>query len=288
MKHEHGTALVITLLLLTILTAVVVEFAYSVYINTSSLTNWINAQKASLLGRSGQSLISNYINDIKKLLYTEQVEMNLPFSVDMGYEGNIMISVEDENSKFNINNIIYPNGMTNEKALASLKRLLEYLDIDPSLALMIADWIDPDNVPRVAGSETNAKNTYLWSLEELRLINGLGEEVFKNIRPFITIYSDGMININTAEVPVLVSLSDEMTETLAEKIIYYRESASFENKTDIVRVSGLEAIGIKIQDRITVKSSCFKVTTRATVNGITRVIESTIDASGNILYWKET
>ncbi len=288
MKKENGTALIITLLLLTILTGITVEFAYSVYINTSSLTNWINAQKASLLDKSVQILISKYINEIKKTTFTAHEEINLPFSLYSEQEEEINIRIDDENSKFNINSIIYPNGMINEKAMLSLKRLLQYLEIDPALALKIADWIDPDIEPIIANSEDRAKNTYLWSLEELRLIDGIDEEVFKAIKPFITIYGNGMININSAEVPVLISLSDEMTETLAEKIIYYRENAPFQNKTDIVKVSGLEAIGIRLQDRISVKSFCYRVTTRATVNSVTRIIESVIDTSMNILYWKET
>lgn len=284
MKRESGTALIITLLLLTLLTGIAVEFAYSVYISTSSLTNWINAQKASLFGKSGQGLISNHINETKNI----SDEVNLPLNLYSELGGEINIRIDDENSKFNINSIIYPNGMTNEKAMSSLKRLLQYLEIDPMLALKIADWIDPDTEPRMAGSEDRAKNTYLWSLEELKLIDGIDEDIFKTLKPFITIYGNGMININTAEVPVLVSLSDEMTKTLAEKIIYYREIMPFKNKADIVKVSGLEAIGIRIQDRITVESSCYRIFTKANVNGITRIIESVIDTSMNILYWRET
>ncbi len=78
-----------------------------------------------------------------------------------------------------------------------------------------------------------------------------------------------------------------MTEDLAKQIIYYRESTPFENINNIVRVSGLEAIGILIQDRITVKGSHFTVVAQATVYEITRVIESVIDTSMNIHFWRE-
>jgi general secretion pathway protein K len=286
-KDERGTALIITLLLLTILTGIAIEFAYSVYINTSSLTNWMNAQKASLLARSGQGIVSHYINQYASDLSGFSHEnIALPFS--LGNEGSINVGIEDENSKFNINSIIYSNGMTNEESLSSLRRLLQYLGIDPDIALNIADWIDPDIEPRATGSEDKAKNSYLWSIDELRLIDGIDEGTFRVIKPFITIFGNGMININTAEAPVLISLSDDMTEALAERIIYYRETTSFKNKSDILKVSGLEAIGVIIQNKITVKSTCYKVITRAYVNGVNRVIESTIDTSRNILYWRET
>jgi len=285
--EEKGTVLIVTLLLLTILTGIVIEFAYSVYINTSSLSNWMNAQKASLLARSAQRIISYYINH--QSLYSSVPmfeDITLPFTLDS--DSTVSVSIEDENSKLNINSIIYPNGTTNEESLSSLKRLLQFLQIDPAIALNIADWIDPDTEPRVTASEDNAKNSYLWSIQELKLINGIDEETFRIIKPFITVYGNGMININTAELPVLVSLSDEMTQDLAERIIYYRESTPFKDKTDILSVSGLEAIGITIQSRITVKGTYYTIVTRANIKGVNRIIESVVDTSRNIYYWKET
>lgn len=286
-NYQRGSALIITLLLVTILISVVTEFAYEVYIGTSASSNWQNTKKASFLARSGLALTSNYIDDLKDHTYTEHKEISLPVKKKLVEEGSLTVKVIDENSKLHINSIIEPNGLTNDPALSSLKKLLGYLNINPTLADYIADWIDPDSEPRIMGSESEAKNSYLWSIEELKLIKGIDEEVFKTIKPYITVHGSGLININTAELPVLVSLSDNMTETLARKIIDYRGISPFEDKTHIFRISGLEAIGIQIQDRITVKSSDFRVITSAEVNGITRIIESVMNTSMTIQYWRE-
>jgi len=283
---QRGSALIITLLLVTILISVVTEFAYEVYIGTSALSNWQDTKKASFLARSGLALTSNYIDDLKNHTYTEHKEISLPVKKKLVEEGSLTIKVIDENSKFHINSVIYPNGLTNENALSSLKKLLKYLNIKSTLADYIADWIDPDSEPRIIGLEYEAKNSYLWSIEELKLIKGIDEEVFKTIKPYITVHGSGLININTAELPVLVSL-DNMTETLAKKIIDYRGISPFEDKTHIVKVSGLEAIGIPIQAKITVKSSDFRVITSAEVNGITRIIESVMNTSKTIQFWRE-
>ncbi|MBI5050378.1 MAG: type II secretion system minor pseudopilin GspK [Nitrospirae bacterium] len=286
---QNGTALIITLLLVTVLMSLAVEFAYEVYIEAAALSNWQNAQKASLLSRSGQTLSLNYIKDFKNQPYTYQKGIDVPVEKTFDENGSLTIKVIDENSKFNINSIIYPNGLTNEKALSSLQKLLEYLNIHPSLAMFIADWIDPDSEPRAQDSEYKAKNSYLWSIEELKFIPMLREnKVFETIKPFITVYGNGFININTAELPVLASLHKDMTKTLAEKIIDYRESFPFEDKTHIVRVSGLEDIGIQMQDTITTKSSDFRVITTATVNEIIRVVESVLNTSLSVQYWRET
>ncbi len=52
--NSSGSALIVTLLLISILTGLVVDFVYDVYIDTSSLSNWSNAQKASLIANQGR------------------------------------------------------------------------------------------------------------------------------------------------------------------------------------------------------------------------------------------
>ncbi len=284
---ENGSVLIITLLLVSILIALVVNFVYAVFIDTSSISNWSSAQRASFIARSGQNLSTEYLKEIRQSAFTYERETIIPLEHDFGPDISLEIKVEDQNSKFNINSIVYPNGLTNEKALSSLKKLFEYLKINSDLPLIIADWIDPDSEPRLSDSENSSKNTFLWCVDELRFIEGIDNNIFKAISPYITVYGNNEININTAELPVLVSLNSDMTEDLAKRIIYYRESSPFENKNHIVRVSGLEAIGIQILDRITVKASNFRITAQATVKEITRIIESVVDSSMNVQFWRE-
>jgi general secretion pathway protein K len=284
---QSGSALIITVLLVTVLVALVVEFAYEVYIDTSSLSNWENAQKASLIAKSGQTLSTKYLTEAARLKYTDIGELIFPVERDLGSGTALIIKIEDENTKLNINAVIRPNGTTDEKALSSLKKLFEYLNINTDLALVIADWIDPDIEPRLSGSEDSAKNAFLWSVDELRLIPGVDKDIFDKIRPFVTVFGNSLININTAKLPVLVSLHKDMTETLAERIIDYRNSSPFELTGQVTNVSGMESIGTLLQGGITVKSSYFRVTSAATVNEIKRIIESVVDTSNNIYFWRE-
>ncbi len=287
LSNEGGSALIITLLLVSILVGLVVDFVYEVYIDSSSLSNWGNAQKASLVAESGQVLSSRYLTVIKKYSYTDVREALLPVAMDFGPDAALMIKIEDENSKFNINSIIRQNGLTNEDALSSLKKLFEYLNINSDLSLAIADWIDPDSEPRLTGSEDIAKNTFLWSVDELKLIEGMDRETFDRISPYITVYGDGKININTADLPVLVSLNKEITETLAKRIIDYRKDTPFEDPSYVQRVSGMEALGMLLMGKIESKSSYFRIISTARVNEIRRIIESVMDTSGNIYFWRE-
>ncbi len=284
---QKGSALIITILLITILTGLVVDFVYDVYIDSTRLSNWSNAQRASLIAQSGQTLSSEFITIINKQKYTDIRSLTLPVVQDFGPDTALTVKIEDESSKFNVNSIIYPNGLTNEKAFSSLKKLFEYLNINSSLALSIADWIDPDKEPRLFDSEDNAKNTFLWSVDELRSIDGLNSEIFGRISPYLTVYGNNLVNINTAELPVLVSLDSSMTELLAKSIIEYRENFPFESTADVQNLSGMEIIGQRILGSIVVRAAGFRVTARARVHEITRIIESVMDKSGKIEFWRE-
>lgn len=283
-----GSVLIITLLLLTLLTGLAVQFAYGVYIGTSALANWSDAQKASLTAKSGQAIFSSYIKEIQALKYTYHNNVLIPVPHDFGGETILTVRIEDENAKFNVNSIIHDNGYENEKAMKSLTRIFEYLDVDPSLTLIIADWIDPDGEPRTGDSELDAKNAPLWDIGELRFIDGIDDETFHAISPFLRVHGNNLININTAELPVLVSLHEDMTEMLAQKIIDYREITPFQDKTNIINISGFHSIGMAIQaEKITVKSSLFRVVAQAKVSDTVREIESIVDTSMKVHAWRE-
>jgi general secretion pathway protein K len=290
---QSGSALIITLLLITIIVGLAVDFIYGVYIDSSVLSNWSNAQRASLIAKSGHTLSAQYINEVNNLNYTDISELVLPVIRDFGPNASVVIKIEDENSRFNVNSIIQPNGLTNEKELSSLKKLFEYLNINPDLALAIADSIDPDSEPRLTYSEDISKNTFLWSLDEIKLMRDIDKETFDKVQPYLTVHNNKnslvyQININTAPMPVLMSLHPEMTELTARNIIDYREDFPLESTAHVVRVTGMETIGQEILGRISVKSVNFRITANAQVNEISRIIESVMDTSMNIHFWRET
>jgi len=281
--NDKGSALIITLLLISILVGLVVNFVYEVYIDSSAVSNWSNAQRASYIAKSGQNIAAGFIKQINLYPNTTIREIALPVARDFGPGSTLIVTVEDENSKININKI------TDEQTFNSLKKLFEYLKINPDLVLIIADWRDPDSDPKLPDSEDFAKNGPLWSVDELKLISGIDGEVFDKIEPYVTV-ADPMIiwkiNLNTAELPVLISLSEDMSETLAERIIAYRNDTPFENLTDVSSVIG-ETVWSQISVIAKLKSDVFRVMTRATVNDIPRIIESVIDTKAKIYFWRE-
>jgi len=291
----QGLALILTLCVLSIITAMVVEFSYGVYISTHFLHNWQTSQRLSLVAKSGVRLASMKVsqND-EQYTYTypgvSDVIHGIPFK---NFEGalSLRVRIEDENSKFNMNSLVYPNGILNEVAISSLVRLLETLNLNPNLAGRMIDWIDRDQEPRLPDSEKGSKNQNFDSADEIFLVPGMDRSAGEKLLPYITVHGNGLININGADVPVLMSLSPLIDKGMAERIVQFREGRPFERAEDILKVAGFEAMGQSLMGRLTVKGTAFRVICTGSEGEVRRIIESVLEISGGnkpiVRYWKE-
>jgi general secretion pathway protein K len=298
MGNQKGIALIITLLALVLITAMVVEFSYAVYTGTNDLYNWRDSQRLSIMARSGVNVSAKYLSDIlNQYTYSYPGSMDLPVENPFeDFDGMILVRIEDETSKFNINSIVPENEIIDESDVNSpynsFKRLLKFLSLDEKIADRIVDWIDTNSESRLTDSEAGAKNSRLVSVDEILLINGISRKDYDKLLPYITIYGDWrspQININGAEKPVLMCLSDNITEELAQRVIDYRKVTPFEKVEQIFKVAGFETtIGQSLMGRITVKGTNFYIKSTAASGGVKRIIETVVDInSAKIEYWKE-
>ncbi len=299
MGSEKGMAVVLTLLIMAMITAMVVEFVYGVYTTNAGLYNWREAQKLSLAAKSGISLTTKIISENQnRYSYTYPGSIEMPVeNILKGFSGKVVIRVVDENGKFNLNSLVWPNGTTNETAFNSFIRLLKNLNLDENIAYRVTDWIDRDLEPRRRDSEEGAKNDYLDSVDELLLVKGIDSQAYDKLSPLVTVYGieqvyNNLISINTASRAVIMSLDDNITEALAERVINYRALEPFNRVSDLVRVAGFEGpLGQSLMNKITVKASNFRITSVAEEDRIKRVIECVIVVKGDaflIGYWQET
>lgn len=296
---QGGLALVLTLMALVIITAMVVEFAYGVYVNTSFLRNWQTSERLSLTARSGVRLASELLHYAStQYSYTYPGAVDIPPSDPFaGTIGNatsdeVTLRMEDETSKFNLNSLVYSNDELHEEAYNILNRLLENLSIEQEIADGIVDWIDKNEIPRGSGSEAGAANRPLVSPEELLLVPGMDRAVYDKLLPYITIYgvrNNIKININGAGLPLLMAMHGEMTEELAQRIVSRRELKPFGKVEQLQKVVGFEkGLGTTLIGRITVRGEYFRITsTASSEDGIKSSIECVIDSKDRVLYWRE-
>jgi type II secretory pathway component PulK len=272
-------ALVLVLLVLSVLTAMVVEFAYGIYVNTSLLTNWQRLQEITLAAESGvsvavegqklrqvmmkgKSVKDDYFN-VREL----QLPQMDPFELGIG----VGLTVIDEHSKFNINRIEKFTGAQTEPFYEALKRLLEALELKDVLAESIRGYM--------YGIGTD--KTELRSVEELLLVAGIDREVYNTLSPYVTVFGNGSISVNTAEKPVLMALAPNVTDEMAETAVQKRPFGS------IGEFTGIQGFA-QTSSMITVKGNTFGVISKAMdSDGLTREIRCVMTGNGSILYWRE-
>lgn len=228
--------------------------------------------------------------------------------------GETVYGLIDEERKININKAAYP----------VLKRLLETVaDLDEmtsqELAYSIIDWRDKDSflsLPIGSAEDSyyqnlpkpyDCKDSDFEVIEELGLVKGTKREIFEKIKDFITIYGEGLININTAPKEVLLSLG--LKDSLVDKIISFRKGDDkiegtsddnfFKNVSEIPaelsRFSPLtsqemaELNDLVSQGIFTISSYYFQARIHAYVPGsdFAREFICIIDRKGKILSWRQ-
>jgi general secretion pathway protein K len=143
--------------------------------------------------------------------------------------GQISARLRDLNGCFNLNNLLV------ESVRAAvwrrrLENLLLVLELDPSLAGAIVDWLDADTgIDPAGGAEDSAylaeaipyraANRAFAHISELRLVRGVSGEVYARLAPEVCALPPGTsLNLNTASTALLMSLDRRMTEALALRI----------------------------------------------------------------------
>jgi len=153
--------------------------------------------------------------------------------------GTITGRLEDLQGRFNLNNLIGPDGMENQLMRRQFERLLNSVEIDPGLAGAVVDWLDPDTDLRFpsggedvtySGSDPpyRTANTLATSVSELMAVAGFDRESYLKLAPYVTALPVGTkLNVNTASAVVLASLSDNIDASTAESLIEQRAGAEF-------------------------------------------------------------
>lgn len=141
-----------------------------------------------------------------------------PFEVE---KGQIEIQITDLDGRFNLNSLASTTRRQPED-VARFKNLLTDLKLDPNIADAAVDWVDQDQDITGFGAEDGqyllqeppyrAANTDFSSVSELRLLPGVDSETYATLEPYLAALpaTNGRVNINTVEPPVLRSFSTRL------------------------------------------------------------------------------
>jgi general secretion pathway protein K len=160
-------------------------------------------------------------------------------------QGQIWGNIEDLQGRFNVNNLVGPDGAIDEAAFEQFERLLTALGLDTRLAAATADWLDTDQQEMIpSGAEdplyssmTPAYRTADQSISnvtELAAVDGMDPVSFEILLPHvIALPGRTAINVNTATIPVLQSLGPNITLGDAEGLVSAREEGGFVDYANI-------------------------------------------------------
>jgi general secretion pathway protein K len=256
--NSHGIALIMVMCAIFVLSALAAGFALSMKVETKLAQNANSEQQLLWLGRSGvefaryilsqhppaepyDSLNQKWAGGSGSLAESNGVLSSVSLDNYPVGDGTVSIKIIDLERKVNINTAINPaNSQMIQQAL-----ILMGVDAN-SISVVsdsILDWIDADDLPRVAGAESDyyqglplpyyAKNAPIDDLSELLLVKDVTPEMYwgsnaTNHTPSVfqhklglgtapgqapdypfglveifTPFSNGKININTADANVL-------------------------------------------------------------------------------------
>ncbi len=153
--------------------------------------------------------------------------------------GDVFGVIEDLQGRFNVNNLVGDDGEVDEASLEQFRRLLTYLELDPRLAGIIADWLDPNlDAAFPDGAEDpiytgfvppyRAANQPISSIGELAAIEGMNKIAFDTLEPHIAaLPGRTTVNVNTATPFVLQSLDENISPGDVEGLVSEREAGGF-------------------------------------------------------------
>ena len=211
---QAGVALVLALWLLTLLTILAAGYSYAMRTETRLAIHGVELAKARAIAEAGLWLAVADL--LKPRLKRQWLADGTPYQLDFG-EGQIRLRIQDEAGRIDLN--------TARDAL--LRDLLEKAaqpgaDVE-FMFNAILDWRDPDQLRRNPGAEDSdyeqagygAKDAPFNSIEELRLVAGISNDIFNRIYPALTLHS-GQPGIHPLVAPraVLLSLPGSSAESI--------------------------------------------------------------------------
>jgi general secretion pathway protein K len=277
-SKQRGIVIIVALFIVALAAAMACAMILRAERDTRRMSLLLHATQAELyaegsLAWAKDTLKTNWETRQTKHLVDQMLIRAKPI-ITNGYV--ISSEIEDMQSRFNINEILNKNGTEIFKRLLTVLVPKMPMEAREQLTEAIIDWETP-------GGHNNALKQYylerpvpyraahrpLFLLSELRLVKGMAPEIYQVLRPVMTaLPSPALINVQTAPVPVLMSLSPAMTLDAAKALVKLRSTTPITDKEqfenlDLVRNFHLETA----EDNITFVSQYFLLTTEVKIDG---------------------
>jgi general secretion pathway protein K len=241
-KRQRGVAVLTAMLVVTIGTVIAVNLMWNASLDLRRTASALAADQGLLYLQAaeawaGDILRQDQVDSFESDHLGELWATDLP---PMPVDGGVISGhIEDLQGRFNLNNLVTPQGDQDDLAKRQFERLLEDLQLDPGLAGVAVDWLDPNvETGFPVGAEDAAyssndppyrtPNSIITSPSELLAMYGMETGSYRQLLPYVTALPYGTrLNVNTASPILLASLSDNIDESRASSLVEERGSTDF-------------------------------------------------------------
>jgi len=304
LRNQNGMALLLVLVVVSLLSALVIEFSFSTLVDLRATETFRDRTKSYYLARGGVEAARTILGEDKNefdhpLEFWGNPLVNIPAG-----DGDVSISINDMSGRMNLNYIADNRG----NPLASYHRFValcgEVLHIDEVQGQELADslvyWYNSDNgvvTPDDAYySELQPpyarRGAKLTTVDELKLVKGFSQQYIDELKPFVRVVGSEQINLNTASAQVLyawqASAATGNIEIVFDRydinaIVDYRRHSAYQELADVAMVEGIGErwSAAWLQGSVGVTGAIYQVFSRGRISQVVREAQAIIKKQGN-------
>ena len=314
-SYQRGIALLATLLAVSLMTLLVVEFSTSAALGYRAAANQADELRAYYLARSGIQIglaVLEQNSLMQRRARYQYASLDQAWAqplAAMPVEGGaVSMWIVDEDRKLDINKLFdQQRREPDEQYAAIITRLLSNLGLSPALVPILIDWLDPDSIESDGGAEADyylrlippyePRNGQMPTIGDLRMLKGMDDLAFLRLSRYMTTMQVGAgsccVNANTASPEVLGALLPELESDpdLVKQIVDVRSIRPFSQTTDLLNLPGISAASEHLKRLVAVNSSYFLITAQGDFAGARKRIYATFQINQNgaamLMNWHE-
>jgi general secretion pathway protein K len=278
--RQRGVALITAVLMVALATMLAVDVGFRGFLDQRRSGTLLAMDQALQVALGAEAWAADFLKQDLQDSQTDHLgeiwaRPLPPLPIDGGsVEGRL----EDMQGRFNLNNLVNPDGTSNPEAVKQLERLFAMLEVEPAWASAIADWVDADTQPGFPdGAEDSvytgqnpphlAANLPVTRVSEIMVLPGFGAERYLRVRPYLAALPVGTpLNVCTAPGMVLDALTEGSREfgLNPQDLGTRRKDACFPTLEDLRGALG-DAAYTELKDSLTESSNYFRATVWVTI-----------------------
>ena len=271
--RQRGVALITAVVLVAIATVLAARVGTDAALDLRRTAGIAALNQGWQVGLGAEAWAAQVLNEDVRDTQVDELSENWarpipPLPID---GGSIEGTIEDMQGRFNLNNLLKPDGTADEVNIARFRRLLRLADVDERWAGALADWLDSDTVDTYPnGAEDGVyigqvppyrtANGPITTTTELLALPGFTLEDYARIRPHVAALPVGSrINVCTATPLVLAALVEGATDFGdADALGRNRGDGCFPRLEDLRATLGQDQYGV-LQEAVSENTNWFRL-----------------------------